>query len=87
MFVMRWKMPDAPRAYKMLGYPIVRWIFILFALTFLSFTVYNDFVAYRIAIAAGKSALLNSIFDVVSVGTSIYFYRRAGKFNRSNAQS
>ena len=90
VFVMRRKMPDAPRAYKVPGYPIVPWIFILFALTFLSFTVYNDFVAYRAAIAAGKPALLNSIFGValVLVGTPIYFfYRRREAISRSNAQS
>lgn len=65
--------------YRVPGYPIVPWVFILFALTFLGFTVYNDFVAYHAAVAAGKPALLNSVFGValVLVGAPIYlFYRR-----------
>jgi len=76
LFVMRRKMPDAPRPYKVPGYPIVPWVFILFALTFLGFTVYNDFVTYREAVAAGKPALINSVFGValVVLGTPIYWY-------------
>src|SRR6478609_4128217 len=78
VFVMRRKLPDAPRAYKVPGYPIVPWIFILFALTFLGFTVYNDLNDYRDAIAHGKPALINSLFGValVLVGTPIYFFYR-----------
>jgi hypothetical protein len=47
-------------------------------------------VAYHAAVAAGKPALLNSIFGVVLVlvGTPIYFfYRRRESISRSNAQS
>ena len=78
VFVMRKKMPEAPRAYKVPGYPVVPWIFIVFALTFLGFTFYNDLVTYREAVAAGKPALLNSVFGVVLVlvGTPIYFFYR-----------
>jgi basic amino acid/polyamine antiporter, APA family len=78
VFVMRRKMPAAPRAYKVPGYPIVPIIFILFALTFLGFTVYNDFVTYRNAVASGKPALINSVFGValVLVGTPIYLFYR-----------
>jgi basic amino acid/polyamine antiporter, APA family len=78
VFVMRRKMPDAPRAYKVPGYPIVPWVFIVFALIFLGFTVYNDFVTYRAAVAAGKPALINSVFGVALVlaGTPVYFFYR-----------
>jgi APA family basic amino acid/polyamine antiporter len=78
VFVMRRKLPNAPRAYKVPGYPIVPWVFIVFALTFLGFTVYNDFVTYREAVAAGKPGLINSVFGValVLIGTPIYFYYR-----------
>ena len=31
VFVLRRKQPDAPRPYKVPGYPLVPWIFILFA--------------------------------------------------------
>ncbi len=78
VFVLRKKMPDAPRAYKVPGYPVVPCIFILFALTFLGFTFYNDIVTYRAAVAAGKPAMLNSVFGValVLVGTPVYFFYR-----------
>ena len=71
------------RTYRVPGYPIVPWLFILFALTFLGFTVYNDFVTYREAVAAGKPALINSVFGValVLVGTPVYFFHR----RRNNA--
>ncbi|TAL00934.1 MAG: amino acid permease [Verrucomicrobia bacterium] len=66
------------RSYVVPGYPVVPWVFILFALTFLGFTVYNDVVTYRAAMAAGKPALINSVFGValVLVGTPIYFFYR-----------
>ncbi len=78
VFVLRKKMPAAPRAYRVPGYPIVPWIFILFALTFLGFTFYNDLRTYREAVAAGKPALINSVFGValVLVGTPVYFFYR-----------
>jgi APA family basic amino acid/polyamine antiporter len=78
VFVMRRRMPDAPRAYQVPGYPVVPIIFIVFALTFLGFTAYNDFVTYREAVAAGKPGLINSVFGIalVLVGTPIYFYYR-----------
>ncbi len=82
VFVMRRKLPAAPRAYRVPGYPIVPWLFILFALTFLGFTIYNDIQTYREAIAAGQPALINSLFGVVLVliGAPIYFYyQRRGK--------
>lgn len=79
VFVLRKKMPDAPRAYRVPGYPLVPWAFILFALGFLGFACYNDVVGYRAAVAAGQPALITSLFGVVLVliGTPVYwFYRR-----------
>lgn len=83
VFVMRKKMPDAPRAYKVPGYPVVPWVFILFALIFLGFTFYNDLMTYREALTAGKPALINSVFGValVLVGTPIYFFFRGKRDN------
>lgn len=42
VFVLRKRMPDAPRGYKALGYPIVPAIFILLALLLLINTVYTN---------------------------------------------
>ncbi|MDB6110108.1 MAG: amino acid permease, partial [Pedosphaera sp.] len=82
VFVLRRKDPDAPRPYKVPGYPVIPWIFIVFATIYLLFTVYNDLASYRAAVAAGKPAIMNSAFGtvLVLVGTPIYwFYRRKEK--------
>jgi APA family basic amino acid/polyamine antiporter len=83
VFVMRRQMPDAPRPYKVPGYPFVPWAFIVFAVIYLGFTIYNDVIAYRAAVAAGQPALINSAFGtvLVLVGTPIYFFYR-GRRNR-----
>lgn len=76
VFVLRRKLPDAPRPYKVPGYPFVPWAFIVFSVIYLGFTVYNDVIAYRTATAAGQPALLNTAFGtvLVLVGTPIYFF-------------
>jgi basic amino acid/polyamine antiporter, APA family len=79
VFVLRRKMPDAPRPYKVPGYPLVPWIFVIFAVLYLGFTVYNDVIGYQAAIAAGKPALINSAFGTVLtlIGAPIYLFYRA----------
>jgi len=82
VFVLRRKEPNTPRPYKVPGYPIVPWVFIVFATAYLVFTIYNDVLAYQAAHAAGKPAIVNSAFGTVLVliGTPIYFYyRRRGQ--------
>jgi len=81
VFVLRRKNPDTPRPYRVPGYPLVPWIFILFAITYLVFTIYNDIIGYQNAIAAGKPAIINSAFGTVLVliGTPIYFFYRSRK--------
>lgn len=79
VFVLRRRHPDAPRPYKVPGYPYIPWVFVLFASAYLVFTVYNDLTAYQAALAAGKPAIINSAFGSVLVlfGIPIYlFYRR-----------
>ncbi len=75
IFVLRRKWPDARRLYRVPGYPFVPLIFILFAVIFLGLTAYNDLVTYREAVAAGKPALINSLFGLalVFIGTPLYF--------------
>jgi APA family basic amino acid/polyamine antiporter len=82
VFVMRRKMPDTPRPYRVPGYPWVPCIFIVFATVYLFFTVYNDVVSYNAAKAAGQPAIINSVFGIalVLIGTPIYlFYHRRNK--------
>lgn len=81
VFILRKKMPDAKRLYKVIGYPFVPAIFVLFAFTFVIFTIFNDIQMYR----SGESEFINSIFGTVLVliGIPFYFYfmrkRRKGK--------
>ncbi|MBE0544681.1 MAG: amino acid permease [Verrucomicrobia bacterium] len=79
LFVLRKKMPEAPRPYKVPGYPIVPWVFVVFSVIYLGFTVYNDVLAYQAATAAGEPAMINSVFGValVLVGTPVYFFYRS----------
>jgi APA family basic amino acid/polyamine antiporter len=79
IFVLRRKEPSAPRPYRVPGYPLVPWIFVIFALLYLVFTIYNDAVGYQAALAAGKPAIINSAFGtaLVLIGTPIYFFYRS----------
>jgi APA family basic amino acid/polyamine antiporter len=81
VFVLRRKEPETPRPYKVPGYPVLPWLLILFALTFLVLTIYNDTTNYYAAKAAGKSAIINSAFGafLVLLGTPIYFFCKSRK--------
>ena len=81
VFVLRRTAPDAPRPYKVPGYPVVPWIFIVFAALYLLFSIYNDIATYQAAVAAGKPALINSALGTVLVliGAPIYFFYRSRK--------
>lgn len=79
VFVLRRKEPDAPRPYKVPGYPWVPGIFVAFSAVFLVLTMVNDVNAYRTAIAAGKPAVINFALGgaLVAAGLPVYwFYRR-----------
>ena len=81
VFVLRRKMPHAPRPYKVPGYPFVPWAFIVFSVIYLGFTIYNDVVTYRAAVAGGNPKMINTAFGTVLdlVGTPIYFFYRGRK--------
>lgn len=79
VFVLRRKEPDAPRPYRVPGYPVVPWVFIIFAVLFLGLTIYHDIVTYRAAVTAGQPALLNFAFGLflLLLGTPIcFFYKK-----------
>lgn len=70
VFILRKKMPDVPRPYRVWGYPMIPAIFVIFAAAFVIFTVYSDIDNYL----SGKSAIINSVFGLVLVAFGIPFY-------------
>jgi len=72
VFILRRKMPDIDRPYKVWGYPYVPALFIISAAVFLLQTLYNDITQYL----SGASPLVNSVFGIalVMTGTPFYFY-------------
>jgi APA family basic amino acid/polyamine antiporter len=72
LFILRKKLKDVPRLYKVWGYPIVPGVFILFTLFYLCLTVYNDVKNY----VDGKSPIINSLLGLglTLAGVPLYFY-------------
>ena len=79
VLLLRRRLPDAPRPFRVPGYPVVPWIFVLFAAGYLVMTIYNDIASYQKAVAAGQPGFINSAFGAVLVlaGAPVYFYYRA----------
>lgn len=76
VIILRRREPNAPRPFKVPGYPFVPVIFIAFGLVYLVLTLCNDVATYRKAVAAGQPALLNAALGLglVFLGTPIYWY-------------
>jgi APA family basic amino acid/polyamine antiporter len=70
VFTLRRRMPDAPRPYRVWGYPATPIIFIAFASTYIVFTLYTDIRSYR----DGTSPLINSLMGLVWVALGIPGY-------------
>jgi len=81
VIVLRRREPDAPRPFRVPGYPLVPVVFVCFGFVYLVLTLCNDVTAYRNAIAAGQPAFLNCALGLALVmsGTPIYFYYRRRK--------
>ena len=70
VFVLRKKIPDAERPYKVWAYPIVPIIALLCTAFYLVMTLYTDIDAYN----TGKTHIINSLFGVLLTATGIPFY-------------
>jgi APA family basic amino acid/polyamine antiporter len=72
VFILRRKMKDTPRPYRVWGYPVVPAIFVLFAFLFLTITLWNDIFLY----ATGKTKLINSLLGLLLTlaGMPLYLY-------------
>ncbi len=77
IFLLRKKMPDLPRPYKIWGYPVVPLLFIAFSAFYLITTVLNDVTNYL----NDRQPVINSVLGLVitAVGVPLYYY-----FKRKN---
>lgn len=83
VFVLRKKLTDTPRAYKVWGYPIVPFIFILFTAFFLLSTLYNDIDNYL----HHRSPVINSVLGLIITLTGLPLYFLGRKKRRERADS
>jgi APA family basic amino acid/polyamine antiporter len=74
IFVLRRKMPERERPYRVWGYPFVPAIFVAFTFFFLVATLISDIQLF----ASGKSTLINSLLGVLLtvMGVPVYWYFR-----------
>jgi APA family basic amino acid/polyamine antiporter len=74
IFVLRRRMPDAERPYRVTGYPVIPLIFILFTLFYVGVTLFSDISNFQ----SGKTPVINSVFGLAltAVGAPLYWYFR-----------
>lgn len=72
VFILRKKMPLAPRPYKTWGYPVVPLLFIAFAAFYVISTVWNDISNYN----NGTAPVINSVLGlaITALGIPVYWY-------------
>lgn len=77
VFVLRKKMPDHPRPYRVWGYPVVPLLFLAFAAFYVVSTIVNDIRKYN----AGETPVVNSLLGlaVAALGVPLYLYFRKVK--------
>jgi APA family basic amino acid/polyamine antiporter len=83
VFVLRKKMADVPRPYRVWGYPYVPAIFIAFAAVYVCHTLYSDIASFT----RGETPLINSVMGLIYViiGIPGYIYwNRKKKPQQSN---
>ncbi len=78
VYILRLKMKDHPRPYKVIGYPFTPAIFIVFAIVYVIFTLITDIQNY----SQGKTEIVNSLFGILLIlpGIPLYFYYKWKKF-------
>jgi APA family basic amino acid/polyamine antiporter len=79
IFILRRKMPEKQRPYKIWGHPFVTLLFIVFTAFFLISTIYNDITNYL----HHRQPVVNSLLGVAiaALGIPLYFYFRKKKQN------
>ncbi len=82
LFVLRRKMPDMPRPYKVWGYPWMPVLVLMFNAFYLVVTVVDDVQNYL----SGKTAIMNSVSGILltAMGIPLYYYFRKQKRAKVN---
>jgi APA family basic amino acid/polyamine antiporter len=72
IFILRFKMKNVPRPYKVWGYPYIPFLFVLFVVFYLSSTLYSDINNYLL----GTTPIINSFLGIVIVcfGWPIHYF-------------
>jgi basic amino acid/polyamine antiporter, APA family len=72
VFILRKKLPHAPRPYRVWGYPYVPALFVVFTAVFLVSTLVHDIAAYL----GGQTIIINSAFGIILtiIGLPLYWY-------------
>jgi len=79
LFILRKKIPDKERPYKVWGYPWMPVVVILFNAFYLVITLIDDISNY----VSGKTPIMNSVFGlfVTALGIPLYYYFKRKKMN------
>lgn len=74
VFILRHRMKNTPRAYKVWGYPVVPFVFVAFTFLFLLSTLYTDISNYR----NGHTRVINSLLGILITlaGIPLYYWCR-----------
>jgi APA family basic amino acid/polyamine antiporter len=72
ILILRKKIPQQPRPYRIWGHPVVTILFILFTVFYLVFTLYNDITNYL----NNRQPVINSVLGlaITAMGIPFYFY-------------
>ena len=70
IFMLRSRMPDAARPYRIWGHPLVTILFILFTAFYLGTTLYSDITNYL----AHRQPVINSVLGIVITLAGVPFY-------------
>jgi len=81
LIILRRRMPDAPRPYRVRLYPWIPLFFAAFTLFYLVTTIYNDVVAYR----SGRAPMIDSVLALLLTATGIPFYLYFQRKTRTDA--
>lgn len=77
VLILRRRMKDTPRFYRVWGYPFVPLVFVGFTFFFLSTTLYTDIQNYRHGSAPVINALLGTL--ITCIGIPVYFFSKKTK--------